>query len=49
MYMRALIGIKGAQDLMAYEWKEGKWENHEIVIERFKVKIQPKSRNQRNK
>ena len=36
---------KGTQYLMKYEWTEGEWDKHEIVLERFKANIQPKGRN----
>ena len=47
--IRGWIGEQGTQYLMKYGWKEGKWENHKTVKERFKASIWPKGRNQRNK
>ena len=43
------IGDKGNQFLRKYKWTEGEWENGDLILQRFKDKIQTKVRNQRNK
>ena len=43
------IGDKGTQYLHKYKWTRDEWQNHELIMERLKVKIQPKGKNQRNK
>ena len=47
--IRGWVGDKGTQFLRKYKWPEGKWENGDLVLQRFEDKIQPKGRNQRNK
>ena len=47
--MRGWIGDGGTQFLRKYQWTEGEWENGDLVLQRFKDKIQPKGRSQRNK
>ena len=32
-----------------YKWTRDEWQNHKLIMERLKEKIQPKGRNQRNK
>ena len=46
---KAWIGDKGTQYLCKYKWARDEWQNHELIMERLKEKIQPKGRNQRNK
>ena len=43
-WIRGWIGGKGTQFLRKYKWAEGKWENGDLVLQRFKDKIQPKGR-----
>ena len=40
-YMRGWTGDQETQYLMKYEWKEGEWEKHKTIIERFEAQIQP--------
>ena len=47
--IRGWIGDKGTQYLHKYKWARDEWQNYELIMERLKEKIQPKSRNQRNK
>ena len=47
--IRGWIGDKGTQYLHKYKWTRDEWQNHELIMERLKEKIQPKGRNQRNK
>ena len=47
--IRGWIGDKGTQYLRKYKWTRDEWQNHELIMERLKEKIQPKGRNQRNK
>ena len=47
--IRGWIGDKGTQYLRKYKWTREEWQNHELIMERLKEKIQPKGRNQRNK
>ena len=47
--IRGLIGDKGTQYLCKFKWTREELQNHELIIERLKEKIQPKGRNQRNK
>ena len=42
-FITGWISDKGTQYLCKY-----KWQNHDIIMERFKESIQPKGRNQRN-
>ena len=44
-----MIGDKGTQYLHKFKWTRGEWQNHEMIMERLKERIQPKGRNQRNK
>ena len=48
-YIRGWIGDKGTQYLRKYTWADGEWDNSKLILERFKEKIQPKGRCQRNK
>ena len=43
------IGDKGTQYLHKYKWTREEWQNHDMIMERLKERIQPKGRNQRNK
>ena len=47
--IRSWIGVKGTQYLLKYKWTREEWQNHEMIMERLKERIQPKIRNQRNK
>ena len=47
--IRGWIGHKGTQYLHQYKWMRDEWQNHDIIMERLKERIQPKGRNQRNK
>ena len=47
--IRGWIGDKGTQYLHKFKWTRDEWQNHEMIMERLKEKIQPKGRNQRNK
>ena len=42
------IGDKGTQYQHKYKWTKEEWQNHELIMERLKERIQPKGRNQRN-
>ena len=44
-WIRDWIGDKGTQFLRKYKWAEGEWENSDLVLQRFKDKIQPKGKN----
>ena len=46
--IRGWIGDKGTQYLHKYKWTRGEWQNHDMIMERLKERIQPKGRNQRN-
>ena len=48
-YIRGWIGDKGTQYLRKYTWADGEWDSSKLILERFKEKIQPKGRCQRNK
>ena len=48
-YIRGWIGDKGTQYLRKYTWADDEWDNSKLILERFKEKIQPKGRCQRNK
>ena len=45
-WIRGCIGDKGTQSLRKYKWAEGEWKNSDLVLHRFKDKIQPKYINQ---
>ena len=47
--MRGLIRDKDTQYLHKYKWTRDERQNHDLIMERLKEKIQPKGRNQRNK
>ena len=47
--IRVWIGDKGTCYLCKYKWTREEWQNHELIMERLKAKIQPENRNQRNK
>ena len=40
--IRGWIGDKGTQYLHQYTWTGDEWQNNEMIMERFKEKIQPK-------
>ena len=47
--IRGWTGDKGTQYLRKYKWTRDEWQDHALIMERLKEKIQPKGRNQRNK
>ena len=47
--IRGWIGDKDTQYLCKYKWTREEWQNHEMIMESLKEKIQSKGRNQRNK
>ena len=47
--IRGWIGDKGTHYLHKYKWTEEEWQNHGLIMERLKEKVQPKGRSQRNK
>ena len=48
-YVVGWISDMVTQYFMKYGWKGAKLQNFQILLARFKVKIQPKGRNQRSK
>ena len=47
--IRGWIGDKGTQYLCKYKWTRDEWQNHEMIMERLKERIQSRGRNQRKK
>ena len=47
--IRGWIGDKGTQYFHKYKWRRDEWQNHEMIMERLKGKIQAKGKNQINK